>query len=269
MAKAYVDTTVLTNALLKPSTQAPAALKALSRYNETLLPAYAIKEFKAGPLRAYAYVHNVLSDTGSISASLDRINALFRQRNLQSTCMDALSQAASQHTGSLTVADLEAKYGRAAQIDSVLADSYRLSIKTLIFLAWRKRRRLTTGVSEELSCYDEREPVIERGQIDLKPKECHSDCCLARLMKEAPEKIEALREATESQQPSKAELNKRAKALRQLIRKPKSEVSNEVCRHLGDAIFAFFAPDDSVILTTNKADHEQLASALGKKVDTP
>ncbi len=43
----------------------------------------------------------------------------------------------------------------------------------------------------------------------------------------------------------------------------------KTCRSLGDAIFAFFAPADAAILTTNERDHRPLAAALGKSVDTP
>jgi hypothetical protein len=47
MSKAYVETTVLTNVLLKPgSKQETEAKLALSRYDETLLPVYSIKEWK-------------------------------------------------------------------------------------------------------------------------------------------------------------------------------------------------------------------------------
>ncbi len=61
MNKAYVETTVLTNVLVKPSSAKEAVAKAaLSRYEETLLPVYSIKEFKAGPLYHYSYIHDKL-----------------------------------------------------------------------------------------------------------------------------------------------------------------------------------------------------------------
>ena len=41
------------------------------------------------------------------------------------------------------------------------------------------------------------------------------------------------------------------------------------CRNLGDAVFAFFAPNTSAILTTNIRDHRPLAAAVGKTAISP
>jgi hypothetical protein len=49
----------------------------------------------------------------------------------------------------------------------------------------------------------------------------------------------------------------------------KKSMTERMCNDLGDAVFVFFAPSDSVILTTNAADFELLANAVGKKVDKP
>jgi hypothetical protein len=46
-------------------------------------------------------------------------------------------------------------------------------------------------------------------------------------------------------------------------------LDNGKCRSLGDAVFAFLAPADSVILTTNVKDHQPLAEALGKSAISP
>ena len=46
-------------------------------------------------------------------------------------------------------------------------------------------------------------------------------------------------------------------------------MTERMCDDLGDAIFAFFAPPGSVILTTNMRDFEPLAGALGKSVEKP
>jgi hypothetical protein len=46
-------------------------------------------------------------------------------------------------------------------------------------------------------------------------------------------------------------------------------MDRDICRSLGDAIFAFFAPDDCIIVTTNLKDHEPLARALNKSATRP
>jgi hypothetical protein len=86
-------------------------------------------------------------------------------------------------------------------------------------------------------------------------------------MKSKPEMLEKLR-ASIPETSTRDEDRKRRAALKQLLR-PKSNIDRETCRELGDAVFAFFCPDDAVILTTNIRDHKPLAEALGKKAQTP
>jgi hypothetical protein len=57
--------------------------------------------------------------------------------------------------------------------------------------------------------------------------------------------------------------------LSQLIRQPQKHITEEECRWLGDAIFAFFCPRAAVILTTNMRDHVPLAEAIGKRAENP
>jgi hypothetical protein len=75
-SKAYVDTTVLTDALLKQGPQGAVARGALKTYSETILPVYAIREFKAGPLNYWVWLHNKLVLTKSVSKTLDAISAI-------------------------------------------------------------------------------------------------------------------------------------------------------------------------------------------------
>ena len=56
MNKAVVDTTILTDVLLNTGEVRANALNAISHYDETYLPVYAIKEFKAGPLKNFVWM---------------------------------------------------------------------------------------------------------------------------------------------------------------------------------------------------------------------
>ena len=62
---------------------------------------------------------------------------------------------------------------------------------------------------------------------------------------------------------------RRREALKKLAVHPNSRFERKDCRALGDAYFAFFAPTNADILTTNIKDHLPLASALGKKAVSP
>lgn len=272
MSRAFVDTTVLTDILLKPGTpKAGAAIAALERFESTQLPVYAIKEFKAGPLRAFVWLHNKLVQSGSFVRALETLQrlSLSPHRYLTATAVEAL-RASAYASSRLKLSELEAKYGQTASWDSVQRDEYRLALKTAVIKAWRRRRSVASETVEPLTCYAEREPVERRGLLDVEPTECSlaPECCLGPRLKARPDQLRELKKANDSLEQNR-EHHRRREALRNLIRKPKQPLSKGDCRHLGDAIFAFLAPDDSTILTTNLKDHAPLAKALGKKAESP
>jgi len=273
VTRAYVETTVLADALLKPGKRATAAKVAIRRFDESLLPVYAIKEFKAGPLHHYVWFHGKLFTTRSWSKTLAqlRITAMspFRIRWI-STAVEAL-EAAARKNACVTMGHLVTKYGVAATEDTVLCDRYRLSLRSIIMRAWRNRRKLTSVVIDELTCYPESDVVEERGLIELGEINClpQDECCLAAELRQNPTSLETMSDAIKAQ-PLKPENVKRAQVLRDLVRLPPSQkLMPKQCRDLGDAVFAYFCPIDAVILTTNDGDLRPLAGALGKKVETP
>jgi hypothetical protein len=273
MSDAYIETTVLTDFLLKPKTPKQERAKAaLARYENTLLPVYSIKEWKAGPLDYFAYLHDKLVVTQSLRDTFQALSALGRGSYRQATSMEALAAAATTATTATVSAGTPTKkYQGLGSSDREMADSYRLALESLIIRSWRKRRRITTQIVDELSCYIEVEPRVGKdGLLDLKPQQCERDqeCCLSPQLKAKPTLLAALRNAI-PEHSGRAEDQKRRKALKQLIKHPKEIVNRETCRDLGDAIFAFFCPTSAVILTTNLRDHEPLAKSIGKRAEKP
>jgi len=268
--RAFVETTVLTDLLLKRGELNERAATALKRFEETLLPVYAIKEFKAGPLRNFVWLHNKLVVLDSFEAALDALQRISRtpRRYLTSTAIEALKTSAysiSKTKGS----ELFEKYGPDSDLDSIQRDEYRLALKTAVIKAWRRRKRSFSAVVQPLSCYTEVAPQEQRGLLILEPVRCSPEngCCLGPELAKAPGVLEALKKATE--QIDNAEHRRRSKTLHEIARKPNLPVSESQCRALGDAIFAFFAPADSVILTTNMRDLQPLAEAIGKTAEAP
>jgi hypothetical protein len=269
MNKAYVETTILTNVLLKPgSGKEKAARSALSRYAETLLPVYSIKELKKGPLDHYAYVHDKLVQTKSLADTLGAINSLspYYSPYKKSTSYEALEAATR-----LLPTSSPSSGPTLRKEDSELADRYRLALASLILRSWQRRRKMTTSTIHDLECYTEATPTIGRdGFFDLSPQKCDRDreCCLAERLKARPDLLTALRDSIPSTS-IREEDRSRRKALKQLINNPKRTLTEEQCRWLGDAIFAFFCPEDASILTTNLRDHKPLAEAVGKLAEQP
>ena len=217
MTRAIIDTTILTDVLLNSGEAKAIAQKALSLYDQTLLPVYAIKEFKAGPLKNFVWMHNKLATLGSYEKALDALQRMSRtpKRYTTSTAIQGLKEA-SRSIGKYTSATLVEKYGASASLDKSLCDEFRLSLRTVIYRAWMKRRKITTDVVCPLSCYREVAPFERRGLLDVEPRDCMKNelCSMSSLLKQNPEKLKKMREAIKD---SETEENKRrAKVLRQL-----------------------------------------------------
>jgi hypothetical protein len=271
MSSAFVDTTVLTDALLKPGPKSDAARAALESFNHTFLPVYAIKEFKAGPLGYFRWLYNKCVIFKSFEAVINALHGISRtpRRYLTSTAIEGLQLFASEMK-SITPGRLVEKYGSDAEMDFVLSDRLRWSVRAQIDLAWEERRALTSEVVDELTCYTETPPYVdEKGLIVLKPTSCEPDgeCALAQRLKAEPEALKKLHAAVPKS--GRAEDVKRAQVLKDLYRIHKQPLTAEKCRSLGDAVFSFFCPRGAVILTTNVRDHKPLAESLGKTAVSP
>jgi hypothetical protein len=164
MSKAFVDTTVLTDSLLKDGAIAKIAKDGLKRFDITELPVYAIKEFKSGPLKNFKWFHNKLALVGSFEQALGALHAmsLTPQRYTTATAIEALRTGA-ERLKNTNLGSLVRTYGARASIDKVLCDQYRLTLKMKILKAWKYRRHLTTAVVFPLSCYEEVGPSDELG----------------------------------------------------------------------------------------------------------
>lgn len=259
--KVFVDTTILTDALLKCNQQGEVAVQALKRCPESVLPVYAIKEFKAGPLDYFVYLHNKLYSTKSLAKTTRAIAQLIGfQRNRAKTALDAM-------------ADLQLPGVQRKMTDEELADLYRIQLARLILSAWGKRRKITSSVTDELICYAEQGPNIEirTGYISNSGKLCKlhgtDECCMSRDLKQRKRDLELLLEAMRGREGR--EHTRRRAVLHKLANTPKRTMTSRDCADLGDAFFALNAPMDAPILTTNLKDHGPLAAALGKSVITP
>lgn len=266
MTDAYIETTVLTDLLLKQNSKKQQRAKAaLRRYKSTLLPVYSIKEMKAGPLKTFAHIHDKLVLTQSLADTLQAISETpFRtyRRGTSDEAIAASAQIAKSRPFAPTAL---------GSTDRDQAASFSYSLASLIIRSWRKRRRITTKVVDDLPCYMESAPRIRKdGLFDVSPVRCEEDaeCCLASKLKSAPEKLQALRNAIPSGS-NRTEDQKRRQALKKIINHPGEIVTRDVCDALGDAIFAFFCPENAVVLTTNLRDHVPLTGALGKTAENP
>jgi hypothetical protein len=268
---AFVDTTVLTDALLKEGKRKKKAEQSLAAFDRSELPVYAIKEFKAGPLQHYVYLYNKLSKTGSFWKTVEALSKLphpYHTRK-QSTALEALS-AVWKELGQENLSEITKEASGNPDLDSFVTDRVRLGVKRKILKAWRRRRNLTSDVVNELPCYEESAPRERRGELHLNDKKCDPspECCMADDFRTDDEATSSLMEAIEDL-PESQENGRRYKVLKALHENANTRIKNEECRDLGDAVFAFYCSSESTILTTNVKDHRALAEALGKGAVNP
>lgn len=269
MSRAYVDTTILVDRVLKKGEDSQAARSALRRFASAELPTYAIKELEGGALAYYVWVHNKFVATGSLAKTLAVLArmSMSPQKYRTATALRAIADVAAMRRPVF----ISAARRRKTTPDQIDADFYRLQIRRIIVKAWRQRRILISPVVLPLKCYQETGPSNDGRVIVLQSRtklcKVQLECHLASDLKSRPKDLEKMRDAVSSS--TKREHERCYKALNDLILNPHEPMTAEACRDLGDAVFAFFAPPGAVILTTNVKDHNLLAGVLGKSVEGP
>jgi hypothetical protein len=257
MTQAFLDTTILADATLKDRKTRDQTGAALRQFEVVEFPAYAIKEFKAGPLFHYRYVHNVLVDHRSFTGALGRVMALRKtpMKNKFSTALEAVDRLIRENPWAMS--------------DEQYAEDLRIHLKRIIFDAWDYLLSYADRITFPLECYELSEPreLADGIRIVFDNRGCEgAPCALAARFHGHQHELGLLVTAIR-QQPLKRENAKRLGAIARL--QELGQLSDSECRDMGDAVFALLAPAGFVILTTNIGDHEPLAAALGKKAGHP
>jgi len=268
MTRAFLDTTILADALLKIGRDNKQANASFARYEELLVSGYAVKEFKAGPLRGYVWLHNKIVTSRRWGDAIEAIASVWQQRNLSTTATRTVADFTNSMGAQLAELGLINQDG--SQYQDLLAKEARIWLKTKITKAWRDHKKPRFKHVNPLSCYAVREPSEKPdGLIDSHPLRCTlGHCCLRQQFTAdlvATEKLELACKALAD----KPEMNKRRSVLHDIRRKPKAPIDHGACIRLGDAVFALQCPTDAVVLTTNLVDHGPLCAALGKTAQTP
>lgn len=136
----FVETSVLTDYLLKKDGSETRASAAFARFRTISVPQFAWKEFKRGPLTYFTWAHNKLADTGSLSGVLDALRKVMAtpQQYLKSSAVQAL-QSATATFPFKTLGALRAHYGDNADPNRVMGDAIRVELKRAILQSWKNR----------------------------------------------------------------------------------------------------------------------------------
>lgn len=271
--KVFLDTTALTDLLLKPGLAREQTRRTVKQYSESLLPVYAIKEFKAGPLAKAIYLYNALIMTRSTIKTFEMIRKLSRsayQKYRFETALE-LWQVLDTQFGNLRRDELLERYGHLATAREIVYANFRDNFRNLIVKAWKTRRKQTTAIVNPLACYFESAPAEDRkGLFTLSHKKCehYHECSMALMFRTDPAAVATLLRVL-AHAPQQYGDSRRLQVIKKLLKRGKTSLTSDDCRGLGDVVFAFLCPKDAVILTTNIRDHEPLARSLKKQVVSP
>jgi hypothetical protein len=258
----------LVDALLKVGRENEQAKSSFQRFDELLVSGYALKEFKRGAFNYYVWLHNKVVTTGSWPDSIATVATVWRQRNRMLTAMRAVADCQS------SIAKVLVRSGKVSSTDDecteLEAREARIWLKTKIFRAWKAQENGQFHRVSPLSCYDLQSPKESLGGlIENQPMKCTlASCCLKQEFLADGTATASLHAICEKLS-EKQEMAKRRSILKDILRKPNTQLSEKECIALGDAVFALQCPSDAVVLTTNTVDHEPLAKALGKSVTSP
>lgn len=269
--KAFVETTVLTDFLLKLDGSEIRARDVLQNYEFITVPHFAWKEFKRGPLTTFIWAHNKLAETKSFNVTLQRVQGMSRtpKRYFTSTAIQAIQTAFSANFADLATADVFARYG-STNFDEMMADACRLELRRVISRSWSSRFRLFDGITDTLSCYPDAELFYDDGMIVYKPYDCPkgTDCCLKDKLSLKSNSLKKIRLAL-GKLSDKSEIIKRREVVKRIEKHPSSVMSPSDCRSFGDAYFVLFCPDGHDIITTNLSDIKPMADELNINVVKP
>lgn len=272
MSTTTVDATVLTDALLK---RGPSSVTARAAMRGALVLGYALKEVRHGPFANYVYAYNVLVKTGTLSAARTHIAALGQQRYKQQTAVQALNDAEAEVMAGAyqEFAAVLGQVGGAmpgmSTADEVVATMLRDVVGRRIHAAFKELTTLATTASHALACFTVGTLRTKRdGSFDVGVGKCPDACALGGMLTGQSAAVSVLIGVVQSL-PPKRENIRRIEALQWVAQHPGQSPDTEYCRALGDAVYALLCPAGGMIVTTNVADHQPLASALGKSVTKP
>lgn len=272
MSHGFVETTVLTDFLLKRDGSEKAAANSFKRFSQVSVPQYAWKEFKRGPLANFLWAYNKLSETGSFTASLAALQRMSRspKRYLTSTAIQAFHSAFVSFFDSATLHSLGKQYGAKADLDALHADFLRFEIKAAIVKSWGRRHAILGGPVHILECYPDAEIRETTARIEIEPRDCprSASCCLKTELRTRARDVAAVRASLRSI-PRRKEITSRSDVLRHIEKHKSASMTYKDCRHFGDAYFVLFCPTGATILTTNQRDIEPMAKALGIQLERP
>jgi hypothetical protein len=268
---ALVETTILTDFLLKRDGSQLAAKHLMDKYSEVLIPHFSWKEMKRGPLAAFVWFHNKLSQTGDFSVTLIALQKISRtpKKYFTATSIQAIHSAFVNLFGQSNL--VKGGHGLSGEeLNKLISRSLRVETRRIVESAWRKRDELGGGIHHRLICYPDAELRFSKELLDIDPRDCKKGvkCCLHAEILLNDSRVDTIRNAIDRND-NRKELVDRRQTLRAATKHRSSPLNKDDCRKIGDAYFVIFCPPGYDIITTNSRDIEPMARSVGIDVVNP
>jgi hypothetical protein len=269
--KAFLDTTILTDAVLKEESVRKRTRAAIARCQQAQYPGYALKEFNYGPFDAYRRYYNYLVEEDSTSVAMRRVHAgiLTPRRQRFATMMEASIRADEDASKGYSPSEVSTNRRERAR-------AHRYHLRRTLRNAHRQIEKLPAKQVFPLDCYSS--PKLEQlpnETLAFSESGCgrsgasmagFAACSTAHHCSAMTGDIRKLVAALKKQ-PEQREISKRIEALKKLVSEGK--LTHSDCQYLGDAVFTLLAPNGYVIMTTNVKHHRPMARAVGKDAVYP
>lgn len=224
MSKAFVDTTILCDALgMSTKIRGQVATEMLGKYGQTEAPYYGLKELRAGPLSYWIYAHNVLVAEKTIEDAIDRVRRSggFKPRKA-AISSGAITNGLLAVISELKRAAAPKDYDEKAELQNYLCRR--------IFKFWNKRRSVVSRIVQPLSCFTDSDLTIDENQLIRfagDGSECSksASCGAANELHRHPVEVntilEALRPPKTIEKGEKRETTRRRSALKEVLARAK------------------------------------------------
>lgn len=265
----FLDTTAMTDLLFKDKATADRVRSATAELGNTYTSQYVRMEIKRGVLQNFVLIYNKSVECQKISEIFAYVHRLSSTpaRHRTSTILEALTN----FFASIEENELAGQRGNlSVSFNKRMVEAF---LRTRIRRFWVEFERQVDVVIDSVECYKNGyqlpPPKFVGTRIDNTFKNCDQYkpqiCVVRQFLRANMQALTSIREQLKSDPSPDGETQKRCKAIKDFVRwQGRREVRRTDCWHIGDAIIALEAPNQTAIVNNNRRHMDPICTAIGK-----
>ncbi|MBZ5564861.1 MAG: hypothetical protein LAP13_20875 [Acidobacteriia bacterium] len=266
---AFLDTTAMVDLLFKNKAVVDRVRGATAELGTTYTSQYVRMEIKRGVLQNFVLIYNKSVECRMISeifAYVQRLSAT-PARHRTSTILEAITNFFA------SIEENELAGHRQNLPVSFSKRMVEAFLRTRIRRFWVEFERQVDVVIDSVECYKNvyqlPAPKFVGTRIDNTFENCDQYkpqiCVVRQFLRERREELTSIRDRLKNDPSPDEETQKRWKAIKNFVRwQGKREVRRTDCWHMGDAIIALEAPNQTAIVNNNRRHMDLICSAIRK-----